>query len=310
MTAGAVAGRLRRLAAAAAAALVAAAAAATIDIDSYWEYGDPAASEMRFRSLLPQAQGDQRLELLTQIARTWSLRRDFARANAMLDEVEPQLDAAGPAPRVRYLLERGRTFNSAGEPLRARPLFEQAWELANAAALEGLAVDAAHMVAITWGGMAEAIEWNRRGLALARRSNDAKARSLVPAMLNNSAWDLHDMGRCDEALPLFRESLDAWRERGRPAQVRFAEYAVGRCLRLLGRADEALAIQRRLEAEYRAAGQTSGYVFEEIAELLAAAGSTEEARPYFRRAADELGKDPWLAKNQPQRLARLRERGG
>lgn len=291
------------------AALAAASASGAIDIDSYWEYGNPAASEARFRELLTQTQGDGRLEVQTQIARTYSLRRDFTAAHRLLDEVEPQLETAGAAPRARYLLERGRTYNSSGEPLRARPLFEQAWDLARAAALEGLAVDAAHMVAITWAGKPEAIEWNRRGLALARTSKDAKARALMPAMLNNTAWDLHDMGRCDEALPLLRESLDAWRERGRPAQVRFAEYAVGRCLRLLGGGDEALAIQRRLEEEYRAAGETSGYVFEELAELLAAAGKAEEAKPYFRLAAVELGKDPWLSKNEPQRLARLRELG-
>jgi len=53
---------------------------------------------------------------------------------------------------VRYLLERGRTFNSAGEKDRARPLFVQAWEIAGAAGLEGLAVDAAHMVPIVVGG--------------------------------------------------------------------------------------------------------------------------------------------------------------
>lgn len=306
MTRGARPNTRRILAAALAAAC---ACASALDLESYWEYGNPAASEVRFRSLLVQAQGDERLELLTQIARTWSLRRDFVQANALLDEVELQLATAGPAPRVRYLLERGRTYNSGGDPVQARGLFEQAWQQALAAGLEGLAVDAAHMVAITRAGKPEAIDWNLRGLALARPSKDAKARALIPAMLNNSAWDLHDMGRYAEALPLFREALDAWRERGRPAQIRFAEYALGRCLRLLNRNDEALAIQRGLETEYAAAGEASGYVFEELAELLAAAGRADEAKPYFRRAAEELGKDAWLAKNEPQRLARLRERG-
>jgi tetratricopeptide (TPR) repeat protein len=288
---------------------LAARGAGAIDIDAHWEYSNPAASEAKFRALLGQAQGDPRLELQTQIARTWSLRRDFARAHALLDEVEPQLATAGPAPRVRYLLERGRIYNSAGEPARARPLFERAFALASEARLEGLAVDAAHMVAITWSGKPEAIEWNQRGLALARPSTDAKARGLIPAMLNNTAWDLSDMGRHGEALPLFEESLAAWRDRGRPAQVRFAEYSIGRCLRLLGRHGEALAIQRRLEAQHAAAGELSGYVFEELAELLAAEGKEEEARPYFRRAADELSREKWLVANEPQRLARLRERG-
>jgi hypothetical protein len=140
--------------------------AAAMDIDALWEYADPAASEARFRAALAAASGDDvRLELLTQIARTHSLRGDLASAHRVLDEIEPRLASAGAAPRVRALLERGRCFNSAGEPARARPLFEAALRQAEAARLDGLAVDAAHMIAITHGGSVQAIEWNRRGRA-------------------------------------------------------------------------------------------------------------------------------------------------
>ncbi len=280
-----------------------------MDIDSFWEYSDPAASEARFRSALDQAKGDDRLELLTQIARTHSLRRDFTQAHRLLDEVEPQLATAGAAPRVRYLLERGRSFNSAGDKERAKPLFIEAWQIASANGLDGLAVDAAHMVPIVVGG-AEGAEWTRRGVELARRSTDAKARALLPALLNNHAWNLHDEGRHAEALPVFREAETAWLATGKQPQGRIARWSVARCLRSLGRYDEALAIQRVLEQEWAAAGQTDGYVLEELAELLDATGKPEEAKPYYRRAADELGSDAWLVKNEPRRLARLRERGG
>jgi len=280
-----------------------------MDIDSFWEYSDPAASEARLRSALDQAKGDDRLELLTQIARTHSLRRDFAQAHRLLDEVEPQLATAGAAPRVRYLLERGRSFNSAGDKERAKPLFVEAWQIASASGLDGLAVDAAHMVPIVVGG-AEGADWTRRGVELARRSTDAKARALLPALLNNHAWNLHDEGRHAEALPVFREAETAWLATGKQPQGRIARWSVARCLRSLGRYDEALAIQRVLEQEWAAAGQTDGYVLEELAELLDATGKPEEAKPYYRRAADELGNDAWLVKNEPRRLARLRERGG
>ena len=280
-----------------------------MDIDSFWEYSDPAASEVRLRSALDQAEGDDRLELLTQIARTHSLRGDFTQAHKLLDEVEPRLATAGPAPRVRYLLERGRSFNSAGDKERAKPLFIDAWEIAGANGLDGLAVDAAHMVPIVVGG-AEGAEWTRRGVELARRSTDAKARALLPALLNNHAWNLHDEGRYAEALPVFREAEAAWLATGRQPQGRIARWSVARCLRSLGRLDEALAIQRALEKEWAAAGQADGYVFEELAELLDATGQPDEAKPYFRSAADELGKDAWFVSNEPKRLARLRERGG
>jgi len=241
-----------------------------MEIDSFWEYSDPAGSESRFRAALATASADERLELMTQVARTYSLRKRFDEAHRLLDEVEPQLGSAGARPRLRYLLERGRTFNSAGDAAKARALFVAAWEQGRADGIEGLAVDAAHMVAITHSGTAEALPWNERGLALARGSSDPKARALIPAMLNNSAWDLHDLGRYAEALPVFEEALSEWTARGKPQQIRIARWSVARCLRSLGRFREALDAQRALQKEYAAAGETNRDVDEEIAANMAA----------------------------------------
>jgi tetratricopeptide (TPR) repeat protein len=164
------------------------------------------------------------------------------------------------------------------------------------------------MAAITHSGSPEAIAWNQKGLALARLSHDPKAIALIPAMLNNTAWDLHELGRYAEALPLFEEALAAWAARGKPQQTRIARWAVGRCTRSLGRFAEALAIQRGLEAEHAAEGAADGYVFEEIAENLAALGLVEDARPYFGKAFAELSQDEWLVKNEAARLAALKAR--
>lgn len=253
-----------------------------IALDEHWEYGDPAASEAAFRKLLEDAQGDDRLEILTQIARTWSLRKRFDEANRLLDEVEPQLAAAGARPRLRYLLERGRTFNSAGERDRARPLFVAAWQAGLDAGEEGLAVDAAHMVAITLSGTAEGLEWNARGLELARRSAAPKARALIPAMLNNSAWDLVDLGRLEEALRCFEEALGAWTDAGKPGPIRVARWSVAHALRLLRRHEDALAILQKLDRE-NATPERS--VLDEIAANLEALGRAEEARAYRERAS-------------------------
>ena len=247
-------------------------AAGSIEIEALWEYSDPAVSESRFRAALEGTTGDAALELLTQVARTYSLRKRFDEAHRVLDQVHVQLRGAGTAPRVRYLLERGRTFNSAGDRDQARKLFVHAFEQAQAGRLEGLAVDAAHMVAIAHGGTEPALEWNRRGLALARASKDAKAVALIPAMLNNQAWDLHDLGRFPEALALFEEAQREWTARDRPKQVRVARWSVARCLRSMGRYEEALAIQRALQAEHRAAGTSDPHVTQEIAENLKALG--------------------------------------
>lgn len=275
------------------------------DIDAFWEYTNPALSESRFRHAFESATGDTRLELLTQIARTYSLRRRFDDAHALLDEIEGKLARAGDRPFIRYHLERGRTHNSSGERGLARDHFQAAYERATAVNQPGLAVDAAHMLAITHAGTPEAVPWTERALARARQTDDPKARALIPALLNNGAWDLHDMGRYDEALPWFEAALDEWTAREKPKQIQIARWSLARCLRSLGRHAEALAIQRALEAEHAAAGTSDGYVFEEIAENLTAQNDHAGARPYFQRAHEALSQDTWLAQNEPDRLARL-----
>ena len=247
-------------------------AAGSIEIEALWEYADPAVSETRFRAALEGKGGDTALELMTQVARTYSLRGRFDEAHRVLDQVHAQLKTAGIAPRVRYLIERGRTFNSAGDREKARKLFVHAFEQAQSGKLPGLAVDAAHMVAVAHAGSELALEWNRRGLALARGSTDAKSIALIPAMLNNLAWDLHAMGRYEEALALFEEAQAEWTARARPKQVHIAKWSVARCLRSLGRHEEALAMQRALQAEQAATGTRDPYVDEEIAENLKALG--------------------------------------
>lgn len=228
-----------------------------------WDFADPAKSEARFRDALTTASGDWRLELQTQIARTYSLRNRYADANRLLDEIEPQLATAGLKPRLRYLLERGRTFNSAGDKAAARPLFVQAWELGRAGDQEDLAIDAAHMVAIVDGGE-KGLDWNRHALAMAESARDPAARRWRASVLNNMGVELKELGRYDEALGVFQRALAAYQERGDPRNIRFSRWMVANTLRLMGRHDEALAIQLALHRELKAAGEVDPYVDEEL----------------------------------------------
>ena len=285
------------------------AAGADGDIDNFWEYDNPAASEQRFRAALGRGDRNRDLELQTQIARTYSLRRQFDEAHRILDQVQPALGDSSARVRARYLLERGRTLRSAGDKAAAQPVFTQAYEVALGGGETGLAVDAAHMLALVT-PMEAAAGWTDTGVKLARASTDPKAVALLPALLNNHAWNLHDAGRFDAALPVFIEAETAWRATGKQPQSRIATWSVARCLRSLGRYDEALELQRGLEAEWSANGGSDGYVFEEIAENLDALGRSAEARPYFAQAARELGKDPSFVRDEPARLQRLIDRGG
>ena len=59
------------------------AAMSVADFDALWDYRDPAATEVKFRALLPEAeQGDPDLhaQLLSQIARCEGLQRNFEEA--------------------------------------------------------------------------------------------------------------------------------------------------------------------------------------------------------------------------------------
>lgn len=293
--------------------------------DTLWDFQHPAETEAAFRALLPEAEAatdDPSLhwQLLTQIARAQGLQRRFEDAHATLDRVEKALETADPtAPstavaRVRFLLERGRAFNSAQRKDDARPLFLQAWETAQQADSEGtrtlrmdhFAVDAAHMLGIVE-PPCEALQWNLRALELAEQSADESAKKWLGSLYNNIGWTLHDRGEYERALEVFEKAL-AWREtQNQPDPLHVAKWCVARTLRSLGRIDEALARQEKLLAECEAAGKLDGFVLEELAECHLAQNRTETAIEFFARAYDELSADPWFVQNEPARLARIHQ---
>lgn len=276
-----------------------------------WDYGDPGASEARFRRLLDEGVHglDAELQVLTQIARALGLQRRFDEARSLLAEVDRRLPPEPDTAHIRRLLEAGRVANSSGDPAAARPSFLAAWELARELGVDGLAVDAAHMVAIVEEGTG-ALEWNERALALAEASTDPDARRWRASLLNNLGWTHHGAGRYEQALECFERAAALREEAGDRSSWFVARWAVARAKRSLGRRQEALGEQLSLQADLRAAGAAEdGYVAEEIGELLLALGRHGEARPHFAQAAALLGADEWLAAQEPQRLERLRRLG-
>jgi tetratricopeptide (TPR) repeat protein len=258
--------------------LTAQAAGAAVDVDAMWDYAKPDDSEARFRAALVGAKGDDPLILRTQIARTYSLRGRFAEAHHELDVVEPLLPGAqGAEPKVRALLERGRTLRSSNQPVQARPLFVLAYEAADRAKLESLAADAMHMVALTEPELPRQLEWNRRTIDYARAAQDPKARRWEAVALNNLGDALREAGRLDEALAAFRDALVAYERGGNAPAIRFARWQVAHTLRRLGQLDDALALQLALEREWRAAGQPDADVYEELALLYDAKGDAAAA---------------------------------
>lgn len=310
-----------------------------LDFDALWDYQHPDQTEATFRQLLARTEYSRDrsyyLQLLTQIARTQGLQRNFAGAHTTLDSVKDLLyphtfknapAGAGAAhsfehkeivtpdlvvPTIRYLLERGRVFNSSGQPTEALTWFRQAWELARGQDAEAFfAVDAAHMLAIAASSFEEKIAWNQAALQHAEASSDEQARDWCGSLYNNLGWAYHDQGAYQSALEYFQQALAWQQEHGAAREVRIARWCVGRTLRSLQRTAEALALQQELLAEWEKSGeQQDGYVSEEIAECLFALGRVAESQAYFAQAYALLSQDRWLVAQESQRLQRLKQMG-
>jgi len=277
--------------------LLATTAQARMDIDALWDFAHPDATEARMRAALADVKGDDALVLQTQIARTWGLRGDFTQARRVLAEVEPALATAGPEPRARHALELGRSWSSAAHSpesqtpearAAARTAFTRAFDVAREAHLDGLAVDALHMMAFVDTAPAEQLKWDREALAYALRSDQPEARRWEASLRNNTGYALHVLGRYDEALVEFQKALALQEARGNVRGTRIAWWMVAWTLRALKRTDDALAIQLRLEREWDAAGEPDPYVYEELETLYRARGDAERADAYAakRKAAE------------------------
>ncbi len=186
---------------------------------------------------------------------------------------------------MRAWIERGRTLRSSGKPAEGQPLFSRAFAAADAARLERLAADALHMVALSEPALDERIAWNRRTADYARKSNDPKVQGWEAVALNNIGSDLREAGRLEQSLTAFREALAAYERGGRAGSVRVARWQVANVLRLQGKSDEALALQRALESDAAAANDPDPYVYDELALLQRAAGNAKAADEAQARAA-------------------------
>jgi tetratricopeptide (TPR) repeat protein len=281
------------------------------DFDSFWDYDHPGVTERKFREILPVALDSLDLpylsQLLTQIARAEGLQRKFQEGHKTLDRVQKALDKTDDKTRVRYLLERGRVYNSSRKPEEARPLFQEALDLAIKSKDDFNAVDAAHMMAIVE-PTEKQLQWNLKALDLAENSAEEKVRKWKGSLYNNIGWTYFEQRQYEESLLMFEKALEFQQQQGDPNKIMIAKWCVAKTLRMMDHTEEALEMQRNLFEEYQAAGKKSGYVYEEIAECLTVMGQEQEAQGWFAAAYEELSRDPRLA-NEQDRLNRLKELG-
>jgi tetratricopeptide (TPR) repeat protein len=246
------------------------------ELDSHWDFSDPAASEARFWA---HADGPLGPVAKTQAARALGLQGKFEECGRLLADV--RADCTDATAVCRWELEAGRRLNSMSRPAEATPHFEAAWAAAGAEMF--YRIDALHMLAIASGSPEERIAWAERGLEAARSPADHRAQAWQGSLWNNLGWELFDLGRLEEAKAAFEAQIEARNSFGQSGRLLPARWALARCLRQMGRNDEALAIQQELAAQDPA----DAFVAEELAILLVDAGSQESSVDGEAGARDE-----------------------
>jgi len=283
------------------------------NFDSLWNYDKPEETGNKFREILPLAEssGDTSylIQLLTQIARTEGLQMKFDDAHKILNRANELGPEKYDTAYIRYLLERGRTFNSSKKQDNAKPLFLEAYDFGLAHKLDLYTIDAAHMLGIVDKGE-ESLNWNNIAIKLAEDSKDEKAKRWLGSLYNNTGWTYFDMKGYNKALDIFKKNVDWHTERGSKMPLIIAKWSVARTLRALDEVDSALDMQMKLLDELKEKElDPDGYVFEEIGECLFAKGKKDDAKPYFKQAYELLSKDIWLRENEKDRLNRLKDLG-
>jgi len=234
-------------------------------IDRLWDFADAEASADRFRAAADAAGSPlERAVMATQLARALGLQGLDDEATAVLDGVAASFAGEAPADdgaereaatdaadvpaevRARVAIERGRLLAAGQRPAEAVPELTLAVREAAQAGSAFLVLDALHMLALNDAGHEE--EWAAEGIDLLEGRRDPRTLRWGIALHHNLGWVKHDGGRTAAALVEFERAVEIADRYGSAEQQQVARWSVGRCLRTLGRNDEALEIQRSLAA--------------------------------------------------------------
>lgn len=241
------------------------------ELDALWLPGDPTGSAERLAAAAAEPGRSElvRAELETQRARALGLQGRFEEADALLDSLEP---AAGVL-EVRVLLERGRLRTAADRLSEAVPLLEAALRAARRDGDGALAIESA--VALAEADPAHAEQWVEEGLSDLAGAAEPRMRRWGVVLHELRGWARLEDGDAAAALVSFEDAIGYAEAYGTADQLFAARWALGRCLRELGRVEEALAVQRALESERP--GEPA--VAAELAQLTAAAPPPEAQTP-------------------------------
>lgn len=215
------------------------------ELDALWLPGDPIASEERLAAAVGEPDRSElvRAELETQRARALGLQGRFAEAESLLESLEP----ASGSLEVRVLLERGRLLLGEERAEDAIPVVEAALRAARREGSIPLAVESALVLA--GADRPHAQQWIEEGLADLAGTGDPRTLRWGVMLHHLRGWTLLRDGDTAAALVSFEDAVEFAEDFGTPDERFAVQWALGRCLREMGRIQEAVAIQRRLSAE-------------------------------------------------------------
>jgi tetratricopeptide (TPR) repeat protein len=278
------------------------------DFIKLWNFGNPKETEQKFQEILSIAQTANDpsyvAQLLSQIARTQGLQGKFDEAHATLDRVEEMLTSDLQLARIRYLLERGRAFNSSNHQDRSIPLFIDAYTLASSIDEMKLAIDAIHMIAIAESDPKNQVEWNFKGIEMAM--SDLNSIGWLHALYNNIGESYLLLKDYENARLYFHKLIELQIQRNGEADIHTLKDEA-KAIRFLGKPNEALSILEPLLKKIIDAGMDNGWIREEIAENHLLLGENTIAKPHFIKAFELLSKDEFCIKNEQDKLRYLKK---
>ena len=186
------------------------------------------------------------------------------------------------------------------------PLFQKAYELAEAQNEMRYAIDAIQMIAIVEPEPKDQVEWNLKGIALAE--SDPSQKGWLFALLNNIGENYMSIQNYEIACTSFKRLAQMQREAyGGPDKYTLKD--ISKSLRLAGSPEGALEFLQPVLDKLLSEGQDDGFLRQEIGESNLDAGRHHESNLHFGRAYELLSLDDWIRKNEPGTIGRLKKLG-
>lgn len=230
-----------------------------------------------------------KVEALAQTARCHSLTAGGLEAGQpYLDQALALASESEPLGWTRTQGVLGIYQREAGEPEQALQTFSEAYVYALERELPLRAIDMAHHAAIVAPGEQQ-IDWAEKGIAAAEAAGSV---AWLAVLYNNLGAAHEEAGDPDQALTAYRIARDHRAELEDPLGLLIADWAVAHAERLVGEPAARThleAVLERAQDRYLAEptpqnAEWVGYPLEDLAELTAAEGDTEQALVLLREA--------------------------